>query len=135
MLSVKSMVRSAFVVGGAAVLLASGASAAVAAPAVFSATGGTLVAPTTTGSISLSWGAAPWQNRTCTSSGAAAASTANAAGQGSFNDLQFPQGNLLCTDGLGAAFQTIITASGSALANVNAGSYSLTSPRLVVRDP
>ena len=134
MFSVKSMMRSAGAVGGALALLASGASAAVAAPAVFSTTGG---APwlTTTNPISLSWGGGPAQNRTCVASGGIGSSTtSNTAGQGSLNNWMFVTGVLTCTDGYGRKFYTNIVASGPALANKNAGSYSLTSPRLQFAD-
>ena len=136
MLSVKSLVRSTCAVGGAVVLLASGASAAVAAPAVFSATGTAKVELPTANPLSMSWGPAPWQNRTCVrpqNGDYGAAGISNTAGQGSFT-LYFQRGNLTCTDGVGRSYVTSISASGPALASVNAGVYSLVSPRLEVRD-
>jgi hypothetical protein len=136
MLSVKSMMRSALAVGGAAVLLASGASAAVAAPAVFSTTGAPVLQAPTTNPITLSYGALPFQTRTCTPyASSLSALTSNTAGQGSLDQLYFPQGSLLCKDGLNYSFLTTMSWTGSALANKSGGNYSLTSPYLNIRDP
>lgn len=134
MLSVKSMVRSALAVGGAVVLLGSGASAAVAAPAVFSATGASGIAMS--GPITLSYGSLPFQTRTCTPYALSiSALTSNTAGQGSLDQLYFPQGSQLCKDGLNYSFLTTMSWNGSALANKSGGNYSLTSPYLTIRDP
>lgn len=135
MLSVRSLMRSAGAVGGALVLLASGASAAVAAPATFSTTGTVQWMTTAANPVKLSWGPNPWQNRTCApSSLPGTGTTSNSAGQGALTFWYWAPGSLTCTDGIGRSFPTTILSTGSALATVTAGSYSLTSPRLQVFD-
>jgi hypothetical protein len=135
MFSVKSLMRSAGAVGGALVLLASGASAAVAAP-LFSTTGAVGFATSTAGPVKLSWGGgAPWQKRTCVPGVVpATGSTANTGGQAYITGFTFPQGSLTCTDVLGATFQTIITLSGPANVNNVGGTYWAISPHLKISD-
>jgi hypothetical protein len=132
MFSVKSMMRSTVAVGGALVLLASGASAANAL--TFTPTGAVAWKASATNPITLKIGAGagPTQNRTCLPGATAGTgSVANIGGQAYITGLNFPAGSLTCTDGTGATYQTTINLSGNALIN---SSFFAAAPHLDITD-
>lgn len=126
MFSVKTMMRSAGAVGGALVLLASGASAASAT--TFTPTGSVVVKASSTNPLKL-WVAANTTPLTCLPGSTAGTGTvANTGGTAYITSLSFPAGSLSCTYG-GTPFPTTITMLGQGFVN-NTGMWGTNMPSL-----
>lgn len=115
MFSVKTMMRSAVAVGGALVLLASGASAASAT--TFTPTGSVVVKASSTNPIKLWVGGNQYPLTCLPGSTAGTGSVANSGGTAYITSLSFPAGSLSCTYTNGTPFPTTITMLGQGFVN------------------